>query len=602
MAIIILESNCEDFSMKLENLNGTLFYNAFFAGGQAIIKNKDYLNKINVFPVADADTGSNLAFTLQSIMESASSFSSIKDTITDMADKALTYARGNSGIIFSQYLYGLSKELINKSEVNISEFAQSAKNAVKYLYESIAEPIEGTMLTVIKDWADSLIKHSSRSNDFFVVLKLSLNDAILSLNNTPKLLKILSENKVIDAGAQGFVNFLEGILEFILNGCQTKTLTLKPIETLNVDIHDDHIPEYRFCCEALLTDINTNLDKIKKSLSEQGHSLIMAGDKDKIHLHIHHNQPVLLYQELFSYGTLSKIKVDDMLMQYNISQNRRYDTGIIIDSACDIPEELINEFQIMKISYGISFDEQFFIDGLTINSDIFYKKLKHEKIHPLSSQPSPGDIDKAYSFMSNKFKNIISIHISKNLSGIFNNAESVSKKYSNILSIDSKNLSVSYGLLVYRITDAIKKNTDFIELQNMISQWTAKSMILTDVNTLKYMVRGGRVSPLKGLLAKILNLKPIISVDKEGKAMAYGKSFSRSANMKKIISIINKIHSGEGIWNYAIVHADCEERANKYAQELFNITGKKPLYVMPLSPVVGVHNGIGAVGIGIMKQ
>jgi len=142
----------------------------------------------------------------------------------------------------------------------------------------------------------------------------------------------------------------------------------------------------------------------------------------------------------------------------------------------------------------------------------------------------------------------------------------------------------------------------FEDLNTKVADWIEKTDIFVDVDTLKYMVRGGRVSPLKGMIATVLNLKPIVTLDEDGKATAAGKSFSRRGNIEKILELLYKKTENSKIWNYAIVHADAESRAQIYAEKLTNIIGKEPAYIMELSPVVGVHNGIGAVGIGIMEE
>jgi DegV family protein with EDD domain len=116
------------------------------------------------------------------------------------------------------------------------------------------------------------------------------------------------------------------------------------------------------------------------------------------------------------------------------------------------------------------------------------------------------------------------------------------------------------------------------------------------------MVRGGRVSPLKGLLAGLLNIKPIISLDGEGRAVAVGKSFSRRRNMKKIVQMIGRAAAGRRVWNYAVVHAQNPYRALHYAEELGPVLGRKPAFIMDISPVIGVHNGIGVVGICLMFE
>ena len=588
--------------MKLLTVNGVVFYQAFMAGGMAIIKNKEHLNKINVFPVADADTGSNLAYTVQSIIDKSGSSKSLKDTMSDIADNAITYAKGNSGIIFAQYLLGLSKEMSENHEITVGEFALSAKNAVRYLYDCISEPVEGTMLTVIKDWAIALTNHSSRSNDFFVVLNLSFKDALISLNNTPKLLKQLAERKVLDAGAQGFVNFLEGILDYILNGCQVKEKIVNIEKNVEISNHLTDEPKYRYCCEAILRNTSMEILSLKAELKTQGESLILAGDKEKLHLHIHHNEPEQLFNYLEKNMQISHVKVDDMLTQFKIANNKKFAIGLITDTACDLPEVLIDKYQIYRIPFGINFSENFYLDKITMSSESFYKRLKIDRNHPKSSQPSPKTIETAFEFMQSHYKNVFSVHISKELSGIYNLCLNSAKIFSGIFPVNSKHLSVSLGLIVYRIALAIESGLDFDSIKDSVPEWIKKTTILTDINTLDYMVKGGRVSPLKGVLAKVLNLKPIVSVDESGKGIAFGKSFSRKSNMKKIINLAKILNEKNVLWNYALVHAQNPDRAESYAVKLTEIFNKKPLYVMPLSPVVGVHNGLGAVGIAFMLE
>jgi DegV family protein with EDD domain len=166
--------------------------------------------------------------------------------------------------------------------------------------------------------------------------------------------------------------------------------------------------------------------------------------------------------------------------------------------------------------------------------------------------------------------------------------------------IDTKQLSVSEGLIVYRIAQDIAAGKPLEEILTNAEEYVAKTEVFVDVATLKYMVRGGRVSPLKGLVAKVLNLKPIISLDKEGKAMAAGKSFSRDGNMEKIKNLMSEFAKKGKIWNYAIVHARALDRAQLYAKQLEQELGKAPAYIQEISPVIGAHNGIGVVGLGIM--
>ncbi|MDY0231992.1 MAG: DAK2 domain-containing protein, partial [Candidatus Saccharicenans sp.] len=210
--------------MKIKYLDGRRLYFAFLAGGKAIIKDFAYLNKINVFPIPDGDTGTNLASTMKAIAEQASPSHSIKESLRSIADAALMGARGNSGLIFAQYLYGLSKELGNDVRISTAGFGETVKNAVSYAYSSTAYPQEGTILTLIREWADEIYQNRHRFSDFYELLHHSLERTRQALQETPKKLSVLRKAGVVDAGAKGFVDFIEGVVDFIHQGSLKKVL------------------------------------------------------------------------------------------------------------------------------------------------------------------------------------------------------------------------------------------------------------------------------------------------------------------------------------------------------------------------------------------
>ncbi|MBP7310509.1 MAG: DegV family EDD domain-containing protein [Candidatus Cloacimonetes bacterium] len=593
-------------SAHIKYLDGKRFFRALIAGGKRVIQNQAYLNKINVFPVADADTGSNLALTMKAIMESSRSVQSMKETINSVADAALSGARGNSGIIFAQYLHGLSRELPEKGALSIRHFADSAHKAVSYLYSSLMNPVEGTMLTVIREWAENLVEQSQKTPDFLHALSESLIAARQSLKDTPNKLKVLADAGVVDAGASGFVSFLEGIMDYIHKG-SLRTRDTTPLNITAVDASEAHTgapDKYRYCTEAILSGFSCSTNLIKGSIGAMGDSFIMAGGEDKLHLHIHTNEPDRVFAELFKFGEVSGAKVDDMLRQYQLSHEPTFPIGMVTDSASDLPLELLDHYHIVQIPFGINFGTRSYLDKLNLTSKGFYPLLRKDPIHPHSSQPSPLAVKTALDLAAGSYERVIAVHLSDKLSGIYRSSlAQASKDYPDkVAVIDSKQLSVTEGLMTYRVARAIEAGMSFEEIIQQAPVWSENTTIYTDINTLKYMVRGGRVPPLAGFIAAVLNLKPIVSLDKEGKALVYGKSFSRARNMNKIIHIIKNEMQSRPIWEYAIVHAEAEERAQQYADILTAMTGKKPAWIMPLSPVVGVHNGPGAVAIGVAYE
>lgn len=592
--------------MQIKYLNGDRLYHAFLAGGNAVIEDQNYLNKINVFPVPDGDTGTNLASTMRSIAEAASAHSSLKTTLNSIADAALSGARGNSGLIFAQFVHGFNRELQDDIKISTISFGESVKKAVRYAYKSVISPVEGTMLTVMKDWAEAVYAQRKKTHDFVELLSYSIQIAKRSLKETPKKLSILAKAGVVDAGAKGFVDFLDGILNFIKKGKLRyipKSKILWEYSELPVHLKREMI-SHRYCSEALLIGKKMDIDDLRDEIRQFGDSVIVAGSEEKVRIHIHTDKPYDLFFKLKDHASIAQIKADDMVKQYEASHNRKSKVALMTDSSCDLPQEIIDEHQIHVIPINLSFGDSVFLDKVTITPDQFYTMLRTHKEHPKSSIPPLKSVQNLLSFLSSHYESIIHISLSDKLSGIHQLCQNAASEIKDkaIKVIDSKHISVSLGLIVLRVAEAIREGKTYEEITRLAEEWIAKTRLLVDIKTLKYLVRSGRVSPMKGFLAKILNLKPIISTDIEGKAVAYGKSFSRRSNMKKIVQTIKEMAEKADIWNYAIVHAQNRSRSQAYSEKLREAVGLDPVFIVDVSPAVGVHNGIGAIGIGLMYR
>ncbi|MFC1565621.1 DAK2 domain-containing protein [Candidatus Neomarinimicrobiota bacterium] len=591
---------------KIEYLDGIRLAIAFQAGANSVTNDREYLNKINVFPVPDADTGTNLASTLQGIAHDLTLEESFGAVISNIANSALTYSRGNSGIIFSQFLIGINSKLEENEKVSADEFSDAINHSVKILYDSLNNPVEGTIITVMKEWAKSFEKNTGKYADFSKLIKNSLHDAQKALENTPKQLEVLAKAGVVDSGAKGFVDFLTGIYDFIQSGNiknmpKPEKIDTKITEHIHASINEIN---YRYCTEAIITNDNIDFIKLKKQLNKFGDSVVIAGSQKKLRFHIHTNEPDNLFESLRNYGNISNLKAEDMIRQFEISNEKKYPIALVTDSASDLPMTIIQDNQINVIPFTINFGETAYLDRVTLNHDRFYELLETDPNHPVTALPSPNSVKNLFSFLLTHYKQVICVHISKELSGTFDQTEKIAKEFSKneLFVVNSKSLSVSEGLIAARIAEAIKNGSTFDEIKNNVSNWISNTKIFVDIATLKYMVRGGRISPLKGMMAKSLNIKPIVSLDDDGKGIAYGKTFSRNANFKKIVSEITQLVDKKEVWNYAIGHGKNGSRAEKYAEELEKVIGKPPLYIENIGPVVGAHNGIGVVGIGLILK
>ena len=238
--------------MEAYAINGEGLYYAFLSGVIQVRKQKNILNKINVFPIADGDTGSNLISTMNTIVEETKVQKSVEATFNSMADAALIGARGNSGIIFAQFINGINEEMKNVKILNTETFIEILKKAVPYVYNAILNPVEGTMITVIREWVEAVYKLKDRTKNLEEIIIGTLDDAKRSLANTPNILEILKKSSVVDSGGSGFVSFLEGVVDFLKDKNIFKLKQVREEVVFQEEIHNfNENITYRYCTEAL---------------------------------------------------------------------------------------------------------------------------------------------------------------------------------------------------------------------------------------------------------------------------------------------------------------------------------------------------------------
>lgn len=594
---------------KIKELDGKQLYYSFLAGAQRIFEHQTLLNKINVFPVADADTGTNLASTMRSIMDAIIPTDNLKQTAVALADAALTGARGNSGIIFAQFLYGFSNEIDADQPLTVQSFAESMKKAVAYAYDAIANPVEGTILTVIKDWAEYIYLFQDRFDDFINLLVEAYNKALESLAATTKRLEVLARSHVVDAGAKGFVFWLEGIKDFFTKGAghvaELETSSQAVAEEM-VEMPHDEIT-FRYCTEALIIGKELDKNKIRNFIQHCGDSLVAAGTPQKVRIHIHTDFPAEVFSQLRQFGNITYQKVDDMVMQNEIQHNRKSGIALLTDSTCDLPKEIIDRYQIHVVPLSVHFGETYFLDRLTINPPQFYNMLEKTQVNPTSAQPASKDFQNKYEYLATHYDSILAIHLTQGMSGTFSSSTKGSQDVINrtgkkINVVNSKSLTGGLGLVVLRAARAIENGASHDEVMAQMDEWVAKSHIQVSVTTLKYIVRSGRVSPLKSFIARSLDLKPVISLNEEGKSTLLDKSFSEKGSRKKLIRNVSRIIQDGKVWEYAITHANNTASVNWYAAELEKLTGKKPVFIDHASPALAANAGPGVVCVAFMME
>jgi len=588
-------------------IDGRLLFYAFQAGGKKILQHQSEINKINVFPVNDKDTGTNLASTIRSVLDTIKPDKSYKKTVNYIAEAALIGARGNSGIIFAQLLYGMSRETENKGIITLSDFVNSIRKSIPYMYEAISNPVEGTMLTVIKDWSDFIFSKHIAINDFRKIIIDSLVTLQQSLLETRLKLSILKKNNLVDAGAMGFVVFIEGIIDFIKskNIRPYVLLTNENISYIHTEEFDDEVISFRYCSEAILRNMVVSKAYLQNFLSEYGDSIVVAGSESLCRIHVHTNKPANLFNSLKDVATITHQKVDDMIRQHEVITHRKWNIALVTDSTCDLSQELMEYYQIFALPLNINFGENHFLDKITITPDNFYQVLERSKDFPKTSQINERSFINLYSHLASHYDAIISIHLSGQFSGTYLNsvkaAEKISAEFNKpIHVIDSKNVSGALGLLTLRIAQSVEEGIPIEKIVEATERWKMDAKIFVSVKDLKYMIKGGRVSKQKGYIANLLGINPIVSMAVDGKSVLFGYTFSQQANINKVMKHIEKISTGKTVWNYIVLHAHNLPGAQIYADKMFVLTGKKPVSCVDISPVIGMNAGIGTIAVALL--
>ena len=308
--------------MATKVIDAQLLQKAFIAGAYNLERNKDYINELNVFPVPDGDTGSNMSLT---IMAAAREVSALENPSMDELSKkissgSLRGARGNSGVISSQLLRGFCKEIKGKKQITVSVLADGFVRAVETAYKAVMKPKEGTILTVAKGVAEKAVELSEMDMDFETLGQEILDHGNEVLKQTPELLPVLKEAGVVDSGGQGLMEFLTGayngltgkeeIKEPVTSGGAAKAQTMSSEE-----IDTSHI-KYGYCTEFIIMlekEYNAEIEaKFKEFLTSIGDSLVVVSDDEIVKVHVHTNHPGLAFEKGLEYGSLTSMKVDNM--------------------------------------------------------------------------------------------------------------------------------------------------------------------------------------------------------------------------------------------------------------------------------------------------
>jgi uncharacterized protein len=354
----VLESREEFIKMDYLKIDGHRFYNMMVSASNKLDEQKDIVNSLNVFPVPDGDTGSNMSMTLKTAVSEIEHMKdqSLGQIAKQIAKGALMGARGNSGVILSQILRGIANGLEGKIEVDSRSFASSIEEGAKFAYKAVMRPTEGTILTIIRSAGECATK--SEEKNITLLLKEICDHCEVVLNKTPDMLPVLKKAKVVDSGGKGLLIILNGMYEALRDGIEDAKI--KEFDTAKEKSAAKNLGQqdikYGYCTEFLVHAKDTDVTKFKDELSAVGDSMVVVNDEDIVKVHIHTNDPGWVLSHALKLGELSKIKID------NMREEHRHVLGIDEDAGEESEEDIdleTKKYAFISVTIGEGIKEIF---------------------------------------------------------------------------------------------------------------------------------------------------------------------------------------------------------------------------------------------------
>ena len=303
--------------MKFNKVNGEHLYYMMSNAANKLELQSEYVNSLNVFPVPDGDTGTNMSMTFRAAVKEIEGMDSknIGEVSKKLAKGALMGARGNSGVILSQILRGISKGLEGKEEADASEFANALLEGSKSAYKAVMRPTEGTILTIVRTAGEVAV--ALKEDNITELMREVCRESKIMLDKTPEMLPALKKAKVVDSGGMGLLIILQGMQEALENGLKVTTGTPQAVKSSAAkaqrsETMSEEDIKFGYCTEFIILGDSNHAEEFKSKVINKGDSLVVVGYEDVIKVHIHTNNPGKVLEEAVKFGELSKIKIDNM--------------------------------------------------------------------------------------------------------------------------------------------------------------------------------------------------------------------------------------------------------------------------------------------------
>ncbi|HEX4628170.1 MAG TPA: DegV family protein [Gemmatimonadales bacterium] len=583
-------------------LDGPRLRRSLLAGADWVAAGRDELNRLNVFPIPDGDTGTNLCLTLGEVARALRPLGDapLPRVTAAMAQASVRGAHGNSGMLLSQFLLGLGEGLGDRLTAAAGELAHAIRLGFERLQGSLDEPVEGTMLTVARAAAEEAAR-AGGERDLRVFMRRLVSCTEQALARTPDLLAVLKAAGVVDAGAKGFVRLLDGVKRLIEDGhlAAGAVERLVPNAARDADVAAER--DFRFCTEVVVRGPTLPASgDVRAALRRVGSSIVVLQTAQLLKAHVHTDTPDAVFALAAGWGVVESTKAEDMRAQRRALRAKRA-VAVVTDTACDLPDDVVVAHSVGLVPMQLILGNRVYRDRAELTPGEFFDQLR-AGFDASTSQPAPQAFAEAFDDALRLGEHVIAVVVSKALSGTFASAEAAARRLDpagkRITVVDSRSASLGEGLLALRGVELAELGWAPGAIVQELERVRHQSGGLFTVDNFARLVRSGRVGRVAAWLGTKLDVKPVMAILPDGTVNPAGRARGAAAARRLLLAqLARALAGGPRALRLGIVHADIPAFATALAAELVARYRPQQCLVSPITPVIAAHTGIGAWGV-----
>ena len=566
---------------------------------------REEINRINVFPVPDGDTGTNFSLTLRAVSDACRALgpASLPDTVQAMSRGAVLGARGNSGMMLAHFLLGFAEASGQRLTLDTRELAQCLAAGAAHLETSLDDPREGTILTVAREAAQAALRAAARTDDLRAFFEACLEEGEASLQRTPELLAALKEAGVVDAGAKGFVLMFEGVMRLI-NGdpiTAAEGVVLPSEADLTPAAHAAVAAErdFHYCTEVMVKGAALPpANEVRAAMRQFGGSLVVVVAGGLLKVHVHTDTPDAVFSYAARWGSIEHTKAEDMRAQHRkLAHGDKRPVAVVADSSADLPDAVLDRQHIALVPLQVMFGDRTYRDRVELKAEEFYRLMAGAKTLPTTSQPTPADFIQAFRDAKTGADEVVAVLLSGALSGTLQSGAAAVKAagLEGIHLVDSRTASLGLGLLALRATELAESGWTGTQIAAELVRIRSQSGCYITVDRFDNLLRSGRVGRGKAWLAGMLDVKPILGLDDRGAIVPVDRVRGRDNVVPRVLSLLEKhLTPRPKALRFGITHVLAPEVAERLKNALVAAYRPKDVIVSLATGVVGTHTGEGA--------